>query len=70
MDREKIFSALFKDDDNNEQKFKSFSQITPIGKRVTAESKTNRSLSSVWSKISTFHMGLVFRKVIPRPGLV
>ena len=36
----------------------------------TAESKTNRSLGSVWSKISTFHIGLVFRKVIPRPHLV
>ena len=39
-------------------------------KGFTAESKTNRSLGSVWSKINTFHMGLVFRKIIPRPHLV
>ena len=36
----------------------------------TAESKTNRPLGSVWSKISTFHIGLVFRKVISGPRLV
>ena len=36
----------------------------------TNRSKTNHSLGSVWSKMSTFHMGLVFRKVIPRPRLV
>ena len=45
-------------------------RISTFKKRYTAESKTNRSLGSVWSKISTFHMGLVFSKVIPRPGLV
>ena len=39
-------------------------------KEDTAESKTNRSLGSVWSKISTFHMDLVFKKVIPGPRLV
>ena len=34
MDTEKIFSAVFINDDNNEQKFKSFCKITPIGKRI------------------------------------
>ena len=45
-------------------------QWTLIKVFLTAESKTNRSLGSVWSKMSTFYMGLVFRKVIPRPYLV
>ena len=38
-------------------------------KVCTNRSKTNRSLGSVWSKMNTFYMGLVFRKVIPRPYL-
>ena len=29
-----MFSALFKNDENDEQKLKNFSQLTPIGKRV------------------------------------
>ena len=38
--------------------------------KYTNRSKTNRSLGSVWSKMSTIHTGLVFKKVIPRPSLV
>ena len=34
MDREKIYNALFKYNDKNEPKFNSFSQLTPVGKRV------------------------------------
>ena len=34
MDREQIFSPFFKNNENNEQKFKNFSQLTSIGKRI------------------------------------
>ena len=34
MDREKIFKAFFKHNDENEQKFTRLSQLTPVGKRV------------------------------------
>ena len=37
---------------------------------ATIESIANRSLGFVWSKISTFLMGLVSRKVVPRLRLV
>ena len=35
MDREKIFNTFFKHDNKGEQKFNGFSQLTPVGKRVT-----------------------------------
>ena len=35
MDREKIFKTFFKYNDNREQKFCNFNQLTSIGKRIT-----------------------------------
>ena len=35
MDREKIFKTFFKYNDNGEQKFCNFNQLTAIGKRIT-----------------------------------
>ena len=35
MDREKVFNTFFKHDNKGEQKFNDFSQLTPVGKRVT-----------------------------------
>ena len=34
MEREKIYSALFKCNSKNEQKFSNFSKLNPIGKRI------------------------------------
>ena len=35
MEREKIFKIFFKCNDQGEQNFNDFNQLTPIGKRLT-----------------------------------
>ena len=35
MEREKIFKIFLKCNDQGEQKFNDFNQLTPIGKRLT-----------------------------------
>ena len=34
MNREKIFNAFFKNNENGEQRFENFTQLTSVGKRI------------------------------------
>ena len=61
MDREKIFKTFFKYNDNGEQKFCNFNQLTAIGKRITFI-VLNKALGA--SKVKTTVNWLREKKII------